>query len=203
MELSDPATPDMNATARKSGRSRQKPVLLNKDPNIPQQVRSSGAKRKRAESRVEVVSDPTDDDMADDSNTEESDPDEEELKEQRRKSRNKKVSMKPIAKKPKTVPALITNLAVRPAVNGVKKASKPKQPRARPVKNAADDGTGLYGQSHPRSERSQANRRQRRSSLKGTSWTLLRPTGSRDGSKTTQRRCATWSTLLSSVQGVI
>jgi len=148
-ELSNPATPEMNGTAdrRKSGRSRQKPVLLHKDPNISQQVPSSSAKRKRVESRVEGVSDPTDDDRDDESSPEESDPDEEELKEQRRKSRNKEAPRKPAAKKPRTAPALTTNLAVRPAVSGVKRLSKPKQPRARPVKNAADDGTGLYGQS--------------------------------------------------------
>lgn len=149
MELSDPATPDMNGTAdrRKSGRSRHKPVLLNKDPNIPQRVHSSGAKRKRAESRVEDVSDPTDDDMDDEGNIEDSGPDQEELKEQKRKSRSKKGSSKPAAKRPKSVPVLTTNLAVRPAVNGAKKASKPKQPRAPPIKNVADGGTGLYGES--------------------------------------------------------
>ncbi|KAK4694934.1 cohesin complex subunit SA-1/2, partial [Lecanoromycetidae sp. Uapishka_2] len=149
MELSDPATPAVNGATdrRKSGRSRQKPVLLNKDPNIPRHVSSSGAKRKRAESRVENVSDPTDDDMDDESNPEESDPDDEELKERRRrKSRNKKTASRPAPKKPKTVPALITNLAVRPAANGVKRVSKAKQARARPVTNVADDGTGLYAE---------------------------------------------------------
>ncbi len=152
MESSDPTTPDtsvdMNGTAnrRKSGRARQKPVLLNKDPNIPQISIGSGGKRKRADTRAEEVDELSDADE-EESSHDESDPDEEELKEQRRKaSRSKKASTKPTAKKPKTGPTLTTNLAVRPAVNGAKKVAKPKQPRARPVKKAANAGTGLYGQ---------------------------------------------------------
>lgn len=153
MESSDPATPDtsvdLNSTAnrRKSGRARQKPVLLNKDPNIPQVSSSSSGKRKRADARVEEAGEPSDTEEEDSSN-DESDPDEEELKEKRRKTpRSKKTSTKPAAKKPKTGPTLTTNLAVRPAINGAKKSAKPKQPRARPVKKIADAGTGLYGQS--------------------------------------------------------
>jgi cohesin complex subunit SA-1/2 len=148
MDLSDPTTPnssiDMNGTAnrRKSGRVRQKPVLLNKDPNIPQ-ITSSGAKRKRADTFVKDVGGLSDGDMDEESSPEESDPDEEELKERRR--RTKKAPSKPASKKPKAGSGLSMNLAVRPAINGVKKTSRPKQPRARPVKNAADDGTGLYG----------------------------------------------------------
>ena len=148
MDLSDPVTPngriDMNGTTnrRKSGRIRQKPVLINKDPNIAQ-ISSSGAKRKRADTVREEVEELSDDE---ESSPDESDPDEEELKERRRKAnRSKRASTKPVPKKPKAGPRLTTNLVVRPAVNGVKKPSKPKQPRARPVKNAADDGTGLYG----------------------------------------------------------
>ena len=147
MDLSDPVTPDtsveMDGTAnrRTSGRAKKNPVLLNKDPNIPQSTNSSG-KRKRAESRVT-------DDEEEPSDTEEdedeSDPDEEELKEQRRKARSRKPASKPAAKKAKAGPGLTTNLAVRPAVNGTRKPAKPKQPRARAVKNRADDGTGLYG----------------------------------------------------------
>lgn len=153
MELSDPATPDtsvdMNSTAnrRKSGRARQKPVLLNKDPNIPQLSVGSG-KRKRADTRIEDIEGSMDTDEHSESSPEESDPDEEELKEQRRKAlRSKKTPSKSTSKKTKTGPALTTNLVVRPAVNGAKKATKPKQARARPVKNVADAGTGLFGQS--------------------------------------------------------
>lgn len=156
MESSDSATPDtsvdMNGIAdrRKSSRARQKPVLLNKDPNIPQVSIGSGGKRKRADTRTEEVEEPSDAD--EESSHDESDPDEEELKEQRRKESQskKKTSTKPTAKKPKTGPTLTTNLAVRPAVNGVKKAAKPKQPRARPINRVTNAGTGLYGQSSQR-----------------------------------------------------
>jgi cohesin complex subunit SA-1/2 len=152
MESSDPATPDtsvdMNTAAdrRKSGRARQKPVLLNKDPNIAQVSIGSSGKRKRANTRVDEVEDPNDLDEEESSHNE-SDPDEEELKEQRRReSRSKKRnSTKPTAKKHKTGPTLTTNLAVRPAVNGAKKAAKPKQPRARPIMKATNAETGLYG----------------------------------------------------------
>lgn len=153
MNLSDPATPngrtDMNGTTnrRKSGRIRQKPVLINKDPNIAQ-ISSSGAKRKRADTVREEAEELSDADQDEESSPDESDPDEEELKERRRKAnRSKRAPTKPVTKKPKPGPGLTTNLVVRPAVNGVKKTSRPKQPRARPVKNAADNGTGLYGQS--------------------------------------------------------
>ncbi len=150
MELSDPGTPDtsidMNGTAnrRKSGRARQKPVLLNKDPNIPQLSNGSG-KRKRADTLAEDVEDPSDED--EESSQGESDPDEEELKEQRRKTaRSKKTPAKSAVKKVKIGPTLTTNLAVRPAINGTKKTTKPKQSRARPPKNIVDAGTGLYCQ---------------------------------------------------------
>lgn len=152
MDLSDPATPDtsvdMNGTTdrRKSRRAKQKPVLINKDPNIPQASVGSG-KRKRADTRAEEIEEPSDLDE-DGSSQGESDPDEEEIKDKRRKAaRSKKTSTKPATKKSKTGPTLTTNLVVRPAVNGAKKATKPKQSRARPIKNAADAGTGLYGQS--------------------------------------------------------
>ena len=148
MELSDPVTPDtsvdLNGTAnrRKSGRARQKPVLLNKDPNIPQNTTSSG-KRKRAETRAEDVQDLSEDENK--SSHGESEPDEEELKERRRKAtRSKKNTAKPAAKKARTGPNLNTSLAVRPAVNGLKRAQK--QPRARMLKDVEDAGTGLYGE---------------------------------------------------------
>lgn len=152
MELSDPPTPDtsidldVTANRRKSGRATQKPVLLNKDPNIPQVSTGSSAKRKRTDPRVEDFSHTSSEEVE---SISESDPDEEELKERRRKaSRPKKArSSQSVSKKTKTAPALTTNLAVRPATNGIKKAAKPKKARARPAKNAAnaaDDGTGLY-----------------------------------------------------------
>lgn len=151
MELSDPATPDTSldmssaVNRRKSGRTIQKPVLLNKDPNIPQVSTGNSGKRKRADPPVQDLMDSSDAESEDEPSDDESDPDEEELKERRRKaSRPKKAPSKSVAKKPRTGPAITTNLAVRPAVNGAKKAARPKQPRARPAKNADDTGTGLY-----------------------------------------------------------
>lgn len=151
MELSDPATPDtsldMSSTVnrRKSGRATQKPVLLNKDPNISQVSTGNSGKRKRADPPAQDAADSSDTDSEDEDSDEESDPDEEELKERRRKApRPKKAPSKSVAKKPRTGPALTTSLAVRPAINGIKKIARLKQPRARPVKNAEDNGTGLY-----------------------------------------------------------
>ena len=151
MELSDPATPDTSidmssiAKRRKSGRATQKPVLLNKDPNISQVSSGNSGKRKRADPPTQDIPDSSDVESEDDSSDDESDPDEEELKERRRKApRPKKAPSKPNAKKPRTGPALTTNLAVRPAANGVKKAARPKHPRARPVKSAEENGIGLY-----------------------------------------------------------
>ena len=149
MEVSDPATPDTSidiestANHRKSARAKQKPVLLNKDPNIPQNS-YAGGKRKRVETRDIDVEDLGDEE--EESSQGESDPDEEELKEQRRKAaRSKRGPSKPNAKKAKTANGLTTNLAVRSLPNGVKKTTRAKQARPRPLKDAVDAGTGLYG----------------------------------------------------------
>ena len=153
MELSDPTTPDtsldMTSTVnrRKSGRATQKPVLLNKDPNISQVSLGNNGKRKRADPPAQELFDSSDAESDDETSDDESDPDEEELKERRRKaSRPKKAPSKSVAKKPRTGSAMTTNLAVRPAVNGAKKATRPKQARAHPAQNAEDNGTGLYCQ---------------------------------------------------------
>ena len=152
MELSDPATPDtsvdMNGTVdrRQSRRAKQKPVLLNKDPNIPQTSIRNG-KRKRADTRAEEIEEPSD--LDDESSQGASSPDEEELKDRRRKTAQaKKTPTRSAVKKAKTGPNLTANLAVRPAVNGrvkATKATKPKQSRARPTKNAVNAESGLYG----------------------------------------------------------
>ena len=151
MELSDPETPDTSVdmtsstSRRKSGRATRKPVLLNKDPNISQLNVVNSGKRKRVDVPVEDMLNSSDSESEDDAGDDESDPDEEELKERRRKaSRPKKAPSKSVAKKPRTGPSMTTSLAVRPAINGVKKTAKPKQPRARPIKNTEDSGTGLY-----------------------------------------------------------
>ncbi|KAL8698253.1 MAG: hypothetical protein Q9201_006672 [Fulgogasparrea decipioides] len=149
MALSDPATPHASSspndatTRRKSGRVKQKPVLLQSDPNAL--MANSRGKRKRTASYE--AHDGNDLESGESSPDEsDGDPDEEELKEKRRKSRAKKASAKPAAKKPKTGRPKTTTLPVRPAVNGVKKPSKPRQPRARPNPAIADDATGLFSE---------------------------------------------------------
>ena len=151
MALSDPATPDTSldridiSSRRKSGRATQKPVLLNKDPNIPQVSMGSNGKRKRADPPPRDEVDSSNPESENETSDDESDPDEEELKDRRRKTqRPKKAPNRSVAKKPRTGAAVTTSLAVRPAINGVKKIARPKQPRARPVKDAEDNGTGLY-----------------------------------------------------------
>ncbi|KAL8726621.1 MAG: hypothetical protein Q9181_005970 [Wetmoreana brouardii] len=149
MELSDPAIPHASSspndatTRRKSGRVKQKPVLLQSDPNAL--MANSGAKRKRAATYEDHDGNGLE---SEESSPDESDgdPDEEELKEKRRKSRAKKASAKPAAKKPKTSRPKTTTLPVRPAVNGLKKPSKPRQPRTRPNAAIAHDATGLFSE---------------------------------------------------------
>lgn len=148
MELSDQATPQPSSSPnhatdrRKSGRVKQKPVLFQSDPNV---IGSVSGKRKRA---AGVNQPDPDDSDSEESSPDESDgdADEEELKEKRRKGRPRKTSAKPAPKKPKTNQPKTTTLPVRPATNGVKKPSKPRQPRARPSAAFAEDSTGLFGE---------------------------------------------------------
>ena len=149
MDHSDPATPDTsievhdNTSRRKSGRVRQAPVLLSKDPDLSQK-NGKGGKRKRTQLRGGDLPDASDEDDDDEeSDVSESDPDEEELKERRRKA-SKKATLKPAPKKPKTAGPATTKLAVRPAANGVGRASKAQRSKARPTGAAAGDGAGLY-----------------------------------------------------------
>ena len=150
MELSDPITPETgadNATSRrKSGRAKQKPVLFQEDPSVAP-VRNGSVKRKRADLADEEDAN-GDDNVDDKSSVEESDgsADEEELKEKKRKApKAKKAQSKPTAKKPKTTEGMTTKLAVRPAVNGIKKSSKPRKPRARSKPVVYEEEAGLYG----------------------------------------------------------
>ena len=146
MELSDPLTPDPSGATnrRKSTRTRQKPVLLHEDFSTT----SGNNKRKRTELHSNASGDNQDNILDDESSLEESDgdPDQEEVKERKRRApRPKKPQTKPTVKKAKTNNTVTTKLAVRPAMNGTKKASKPKKPPIRSVGDASDDGTGLYG----------------------------------------------------------
>ena len=148
MDHSDPATPDTSmevhdtTNRRKSGRVRQAPVLLSRDPNLTQN-NGNGGKRKRTQLRGGDMPDASgEEDDDEESDVSESDPDEEELKE-RRKRASKKATSKPAPKKPKTAGPATTKLAVRPATNGVAKASKAQRSKARPTA-LAGQGTGLY-----------------------------------------------------------
>ena len=146
MQSSDPATPaNMNATGRrKSGRAIQKPVLYQPDPNISIND-STSVKRKRArndetEEDVDLV------DAESSLDEEESEPDEEELKEQRRRAaRERKVPSKPATKRARTTEDGSVKLAMRPATNGTKKASKPKAARARKKTVTMREEDDLYG----------------------------------------------------------
>lgn len=149
MELSDPATSEMDAISRrKSGRATQKPALYQQDPNISIGSNGSG-KRKRAQP-ADIESD--EDDAEEESSPDESegDPDEEELKEKRRASRAKSAQKKPAVKKSKVLKDSALKLPMRPATNGVKRVPKlPRKPRARQNTDTAEEGsgdTGLYGE---------------------------------------------------------
>lgn len=151
MELSDPAIPQPSPSAsdattrRKSGRVKNKPVLLQADPNLS--IIPNGNNKRKRITEVEEADIDNLDSEGSDSDESDGDPDEEELKEKRRKSRSKKAPIRPAAKKPKTSQPRTTNLPVRPAVNGAKKPSRPPRPRAKPNPAMADQGTGLFGES--------------------------------------------------------
>ena len=147
MELSDPTSPPASsspndATQRRSGRVKHKPVLLNNDPNASISSYNTG-KRKRADTleRLDVSASIGEDTSLDE---DDGDPDEEEMKERRRKSRSKKSTSKPAAKKPKTDKLQNTSLPVRPAVNGLKKPLKPRRPRPQISAVVSNADTGLF-----------------------------------------------------------
>ncbi|KAI9870937.1 MAG: hypothetical protein M1830_003611, partial [Pleopsidium flavum] len=141
MELSDPDS--SHATnRRKSGRAVKKPDFFQEDPTTPS---TNSAKRKRPD-RAAEEDENVGEDASGEESVEESDgeADEEELKEKRRRaSKAKKGQNKPAAKKPKTLNGL-GKLALRPAPNGVKKASKPR--KAPPRQSAAEEVDGLYAE---------------------------------------------------------
>ena len=148
MDHSDPATPETSVEAqdtsnrRKSGRTRHKPVLLQQDPNVTQSTRAGSAKRKLADFRDEDGNG-EDGDTDEDSEQSESDPDEEEVKERKKKA-TRKVASKPAPKKSRPNDIASKSLPVRPAVNGVKKAAKPRKAPPR-LSGLGDLGSGLYG----------------------------------------------------------
>lgn len=155
--MEDTSTPEADAQSRrKSGRVVQKPVLFQEDPDVPTTANHS-TKRKRGSAHGSPDTngaggddardtESSDDDGEDD---DESEPDEEERARQRRRARTKKNKSKPAAKKPKVAQDSTVELTIRPATNGIKKATKPRKPRAKPARrsgSAADVGTGLYNE---------------------------------------------------------
>ena len=145
MSALDPATssPADATNRRRSGRIVQKPLLYSKDPKIATPT-NGVAKRKRAE-RVDGESQESEDEVEDEASSED-EPTEETLNERKKKAK-KAPSRKPATKRVKTTRPESMKLAMRPAVNGTKKASKPrsKKPRARVTMPAGEEATGLYG----------------------------------------------------------
>lgn len=154
MDPPDRVTPDTSveiqdtSNRRKSGRARHKPVLLSQDPNLAQSSRAGSAKRKLA-----ALGDDTgegeaerDEDEGADSKDSESSPAEEELR-VNRKNPSKKLGTKRAQKKAKTndVAGTSTTLPVRPAVNGVKKASRPRKAPSKASATEPDEADGLFG----------------------------------------------------------
>ncbi|KAK2794358.1 hypothetical protein FQN52_008717 [Onygenales sp. PD_12] len=143
---------------RKSGRAKRKPELF----STATYTSSGTTKRKRparheddapdaGESGVEDEVDTLQEEEEDDEDEEDSgdEPDEEELKEQRRAARKaaskkkkepKKPKAKRPAKKPKIANGVMTELTIRPAVNGSRPAPKSKKPRTMPSDFTVEDG---------------------------------------------------------------
>ena len=147
MDTSKPiaSSPTEDATnRRRSGRTVKQPVLYQEDPNIS--IQTNGApKRKRAQhvnSKNQNEDGSGNEDSDDDEVLSEED---EEVTELKKKA--KKAPRKPATKKVKTAQTDGLTLAIRPAVNGVKKPSKPrpKKPRAKVTMPSGAEGTGLYG----------------------------------------------------------
>lgn len=153
---------------RKSGRATRKPELFSQVSADDNAGNSGRSKRKRATPQDEdneddgEGGDEVDQDEQDASESEESEgeADEEELREKRRAAarrssgQKKKSNANPksksksggprAAKKPKITNGFGTELAIRPAVNGRKAASRPKKARAKPGQIDVDED-GLFG----------------------------------------------------------
>ena len=170
--LSEPqenASSPLAGNRRKSGRATRKPELFSLSQATQDNAGTGGRpKRKRVSTQQDEENDEedegeeeVDEDGQDASDSDEGesdgDPDEEELKEKKRKTARRTSSQKKkkpnektksrgprAAKKPKITNGMGTELAIRPAVNGKKVASKPKRSRARPILILADED-GLFG----------------------------------------------------------
>ncbi|PWY88993.1 STAG-domain-containing protein [Aspergillus heteromorphus CBS 117.55] len=156
----DPSQSDASPSAdrRKSGRVTRKPQLFSQSYTAANGEAAGGAKRKRT---ATADDNEEDDQISEDASESESanasdeDPDEEELREKRRAARkaaSKKQSSAPkpkpksrSAKKPKVAGnGLASRLALRPAANGKKPVSRPRQMKARLTMAARE--SGLYAE---------------------------------------------------------
>ncbi|KAK2759142.1 hypothetical protein FQN54_003241 [Arachnomyces sp. PD_36] len=177
-EPEDNASSPAAENRRKSGRATRKPELFSQVSADNNNTANSGrSKRKRAAGQdadnedEDENEDEVDEDEEDASDSDESDgeADEEELKEKRKKSRRtssqkkKKPNAKPkakpagsrAAKKPKMTNGFGTELAIRPAVNGKKTASKSKKARARPGQIVVQED-GLFAEVFSRGHTTEA-----------------------------------------------
>lgn len=114
---------------RRSGRVVSKPVFYAEDEDTS--AHTNGSSKRKRTGNVE-----------EDGNSDASEESEDDFEnKQPRKSNGKKTTRKPANKKPKTVQGA-TKLAMRPAVNGSSRSSKPKKSRAR--ESIIEEGS-LYG----------------------------------------------------------
>ncbi|PYH91706.1 hypothetical protein BO71DRAFT_432598 [Aspergillus ellipticus CBS 707.79] len=156
----DPSHSDASPSTdrRKSGRVTRKPQLFSQSYSAANGETPGGAKRKRTaagddnDEDEQISEDASDSDSADASDEE---PDEEELREKRRAARKAAPKKQSSGSKPKPKPrsakkpkvagnGLAGRLALRPAANGKKPVSRPRQMKAR-LTMAAREG-GLYGE---------------------------------------------------------
>jgi cohesin complex subunit SA-1/2 len=154
-------TPSPSGDRRKSGRTTRKPELFSQTYSDPNGTATGGAKRKRTttgDENEDEIEDAGDASEPESEEVEEDDePDEEELREKRRAARRASTRKTPAgtkakprskgsrsSKKPKVARNGVGDqLALRPAANGAKPASRPRKPNVRPSLIAGE--SGLYG----------------------------------------------------------
>ncbi|KAL4787909.1 hypothetical protein BJX76DRAFT_317266 [Aspergillus varians] len=155
-------TPSPSGDRRKSSRATRRPALFSQSYSDANGATAGGAKRKRTttgdenENEIENAEDASEPES--EGVEEDDEPDEEELREQRRAARKASAKKAPSgtktkpksqgprsAKKPKvTGNGIGSQLALRPAANGGKPASRPRRPKVRPSLAAGE--SGLYAE---------------------------------------------------------
>ena len=142
MDTLEASSPADATSRRRSGRTVKQPVLYQEDPNIS--TPTNGApKRKRAQHVG--TENQNEEDGSGNEDSDDGVPGEEEVAEPKKKPRKAPRA----AKKAKTAQPESLTLAIRPAVNGARRPSKPKpkpkKPRAKVTMLGGTEGTGLYG----------------------------------------------------------